>query len=324
MLKRGFIGEGWLGAMYSGEDPQGRLVRLISMGDFTQSQRDWVVNRYRLMSRNSVTGACPQLGVQILQGVPYWVGSWREGVQLSAVLQDKHLPNTVILAIAHSLVNSLLSAEEKGLFHGHLDVNGIWLASDGDIWIDGYGEMNSKASREAAQDIFDVGLLCCRMFLGQCSLPVENADDHKTHLREIYQELQTLGLPNQLPKQIVRLLSWSPEQRPSLKRVEKHWNIPRSKLIIRSWLHTQYGAAFQSSLPEGRIPRSSIISSPPFPKSLKSSSDLSKINFDHLAIWDSDAEETMEAYEDVQLPTEEVEINDEFDFDSEDPLDFED
>ena len=111
MLKRGRISEGWLGELYAGEDAQGRLLRFISLEDFSESQKHWVLERIRLMNMSSVQGAIPQLGIQVIQGEPCWVGAWRDAVQLSAVVESKHIPNTVIMAVAFGLLQSLYSEE---------------------------------------------------------------------------------------------------------------------------------------------------------------------------------------------------------------------
>ena len=50
MLKRGRISEGWLGELYAGEDTQGRPVRFVSLAEYSDEQRQWVLERIRLMN----------------------------------------------------------------------------------------------------------------------------------------------------------------------------------------------------------------------------------------------------------------------------------
>ena len=127
MLRRGRISEGWLGELYAGEDAQGRSVRFISLAESTEAHRQWVADRIRLMNTTAISGAIPQLGIQLIQGEPCWIGAWRDAVQLSAVLESKHIPNTVIMAVAFGVLQSLHSAHQKGVVHGVLHPNGIWL-----------------------------------------------------------------------------------------------------------------------------------------------------------------------------------------------------
>ena len=64
------------------------------------------------MNAVSVQGAI-STGIHVIQGEPCWVGAWRDAVQLSAVLESKHIPNTVIMATAFSILQSLYSAEQE-------------------------------------------------------------------------------------------------------------------------------------------------------------------------------------------------------------------
>jgi hypothetical protein len=170
MLKRGRISEGWLGELYAGEDAQGRPVRFISLTEYSEAERQWLLDRMKLMNAKAVLGAIPQLGIQVIQGEPCWVGAWRDAVQLSSVLEHKHMPNTVIMAVAFGVLQSLESAAQKGVSHGFLHPNGIWLGMDGALWIDGYG--SSSDSESKAQDIYMLGCLLIEMFLGNNPFPV--------------------------------------------------------------------------------------------------------------------------------------------------------
>ena len=271
MLRRGRIGEGWLGEIYAGEDPQGRLVRLIGMADFTAEQRDWILQRHRLMTRVAVVGACPQIGVEFVNGTLYWVGAWREAVQLSLVLEEKYLPNSVIMSIASSLIESLYSAEQQGISHGCLDANGIWLGHDGQIWIDGYGEVCRPET--STKDVFDVGRLTIEMFLGACSFPIEDASEAKQALIQTGVELKALGLPGKLPRQILQMVLSEPDKRPSIGQVRKRWKISKASEIIQRWVQEHYKQQFSNTLPEERLPISERIAPSPFPVDLIEEAD---------------------------------------------------
>ena len=215
MLKRGYISEGWLGELYAGEDAQGRTVRFVSLSEYSEPQRQWVLDRIRLMNTSLIQGAIPQLGIHVIQGEPCWVGAWRDAVQLSAVLESKHIPNTVIMATAFGILQSLYSAEKKGIYHGALHPNGIWLGLDGSVWIDGYGQ-SIVDQNSTAEDIYVVGCMLIEMFLGTNPFPVEDGK-HVECMREIAIELQAMGLPNKLPKQVLTLLHPDPSKRPRVE-----------------------------------------------------------------------------------------------------------
>lgn len=262
MLRRGRIGEGWLGELYAGEDTQGRLVRLIAMAELTAEQRDWVLQRHRLMTRVAIVGACPQIGAEFVNGTLYWVGAWREAVQLSLVLEEKYLPNSVIMSIASSLIESLASAEQQGVSHGCLDPNAIWLGRDGQVWIDGYGEVFQPET--ATKDVYDVGRLTIEMFLGACPFPIEDASEAKQALIQTGVELKALGLPGKLPRQILQMVLWEPDKRPTIQQVRDRWKISRASEIIGRWVQEHFEHRFAQALPEDRLPTSERIAPPPF------------------------------------------------------------
>ena len=266
MLKRGRIGEGWLGELYAGEDVQGRPVRFSSLQEWTEPQRQWLLERMRLMNLNSVQGACPHLGVQVIQGEACWVGAWRDAVQLSVVLDNKHIPNTVIMAVAFGMLQSLQSAAQKGLAHGALHPNAIWLGLDGEIWIDGYGYTLSSAA-DNTKDVYEVGRLLIEMFLGNCPFPVSQ-EEHSQALIDVGLELKAMGLPSKLPRQIVRLVHLDPEKRPSLDILVQKWKLTRGKQIISSWVRSQFPQLVSAHRPEDRIPTAQRIAPLPFPKEL--------------------------------------------------------
>lgn len=266
MLKRGRIGEGWLGELYAGEDAQGRSVRFSSLEEWSDPQRQWLLERMRLMNLNSVQGSCPHLGVQVIQGEACWVGAWRDAVQLSVVLDNKHIPNTVIMAVAFGILQSLRSAEQKELAHGALHPNAIWLGLDGEIWIDGYGYIRTS-SIDSATDVYEVGRLLIEMFLGNCPFPV-SPEKHSQTLIDVGLELKAMGLPTKLPRQIVRLVHLDPEKRPSLDILVQKWKLTRGKQIIGSWVRSQFPQLISALRPEDRIPTAQRISPLPFPKEL--------------------------------------------------------
>jgi hypothetical protein len=266
MLKRGRIGEGWLGELYAGEDVQGRPVRFSSLEEWSDPQRQWLLERMRLMNLNFVQGSCPHLGVQVIQGEACWVGAWRDAVQLSVVLDNKHIPNTVIMAVAFGILQSLRSAELKGLAHGVLHPNAIWLGLDGEIWIDGYGYMRTS-NIDSATDVYEVGRLLIEMFLGNCPFPV-SPEKHSQTLIDVGLELKAMGLPTKLPRQIVRLVHLDPEKRPSLDILVQKWKLTRGKQIIGSWVRSQFPQLILAHRPEDRIPTAQRISPLPFPKEL--------------------------------------------------------
>ena len=266
MLRRGRVGEGWLGEIYAGEDPQGRLVRLIAMSPLTVEQRNWVLQRHRLMTRVAVQGACPQMGAEFVNGTLYWVGAWREAVQLSLVLEEKYMPNSVIMSVASSLIESLSSAEQQGVSHGCLDPSAIWLGRDGQVWIDGYGEQLTVDM--ATKDVYDVGRLTIEMFLGACPFPIEDAAAAKQALIQTGVELKALGLPGKLPRQILQMVLWEPDKRPSIEQVQKRWKISKASEIIGRWVREQFEGRFTQTLPEDRLPSSERIAPLPFPSDL--------------------------------------------------------
>ena len=266
MLKRGRISEGWLGELYAGEDAQGRPVRFVSLADYSQAQREWVLDRVRLMNTTSVQGSIPQLGIHVIQGEPCWVGAWRDAVQLSAVLEFKHIPNTVIMATAFTVLQSLHSAKQKGICHGALNPNAIWLGIDGSVWIDGYGQSIVDA-QSTAGDVYAVGSMIIEMFLGTNPFPVEETR-HDQCMREIGMELQAMGLPNKLPGQILTLLHPDPSKRPGVDLLVRKWKLTRAKSILSSWVRSQFPVLQSASRPEDRIPTTSRIAPLPFPESL--------------------------------------------------------
>ena len=285
MLKRGRIGEGWLGELYAGEDVQGRPVRFSSLQEWTEPQRQWLLERMRVMNLNSVQGACPHLGVQVIQGEACWVGAWRDAVQLSVVLDNKHIPNTVIMAVAFGMLQSLQSAEQKGLAHGALHPNAIWLGLDGEIWIDGYGyELNSTTDN--TRDVYEVGRLLIEMFLGNCPFPVSQ-EEHSQALIDVGLELKAMGLPSKLPRQIVRLVHLDPEKRPSLDILVQKWKLTRGKQIISSWVRSQFPQLVSAHRPEDRIPTAQRIAPLPFPEALYESSGLAEHPLDSIDSIDS-------------------------------------
>ena len=263
MFTRGRIGEGWLGEMYAGEDVQGRPTRFFSLGDWSDAQRTWLMERMRLMNLYTVQGVCPQLGLQIIQGEPCWVGAWRDGVQLSVLLDEKHLPNTVIMSIAYGIIQSLHSAQTKGIIHGCLHPNGIWIGVDGQIWIDGYGQ-SIGVTDSFTDDVFVLGQLLVEMFLGECPFPVP-ADQHLQTLQEVGLELKAMGLPRKLPRQIMRLLHPEPNSRPTLDILSDKWKITRGASILSGWVRSQFPQIVEASRPEDRIPTARRIAPLPCP-----------------------------------------------------------
>ena len=267
MLQRGRIGEGWLGELHVGEDVQGRPVRFIPLVDWNEAERQWLLDRMKLMNTHSVMGACPQLGLQVVQGDPSWVAAWRDGVQLSVVLEHKHMPNTVIMSVVYGILQSLHSAQQKGLMHGALHSNGIWLGLDGVVWIDGFGQYPNERT-DSTQDVYVLGCLLIEMFLGECPFPVPKAE-HRQTLINVGLELKALGLPSKLPRQIVRLVHPDASKRPSLEVLIEKWKITRGQTIVASWVREQYPQLINESKPENRIPTATRIAPKPTPSELK-------------------------------------------------------
>lgn len=267
MLQRGRIGEGWLGELHVGEDVQGRPVRFIPLVDWNEAERQWLLDRMKLMNTHSVMGACPQLGLQVVQGDPSWVAAWRDGVQLSVVLEHKHMPNTVIMSVVYGILQSLHSAQQKGLMHGALHSNGIWLGLDGVVWIDGFGQYPNERT-DSTQDVYVLGCLLIEMFLGECPFPVPKAE-HRQTLINVGLELKALGLPSKLPRQIVRLVHPDASKRPSLEVLIEKWKITRGQTIVASWVREQYPQLINESKPENRIPTAIRIAPKPTPSELK-------------------------------------------------------
>ena len=269
MLRRGRISEGWLGELYAGEDAQGRSVRFISLGEYTEDNRAWVAERIRLMNTTAIQGSIPQLGIQIIQGEPCWIGAWRDAVQLSAVLESKHIPNTVIMAVAFGVLQSLHSAHQKGVVHGVLHPNGIWLGLDGTIWLDGYGHRVDTKHR-TEHDIYLLGVVLIEMFLGTDAVPADGVLT-PNHIRQFGMELQAMGLPNKLPKQILSLLHPDIAKRPSAELLVRKWKLTRAQAIVSSWVRTQFPSLQTAHRPEDRIPTSSRIAPLPFPLAVEAS-----------------------------------------------------
>ena len=267
MLRRGRISEGWLGELYAGEDAQGRSVRFISLAEYTEANRQWVADRIRLMNTTAISGAIPQLGIQLIQGEPCWIGAWRDAVQLSAVLESKHIPNTVIMAVAFGVLQSLHSAHQKGIVHGVLHPNGIWLGLDGAIWLDGYGhKVDSEHTTE--HDIYLLGIVLIEMFLGSDAVP-EDGILTSNHIRQFGMELQAMGLPNKLPKQILSLVHPDISKRPTADLLVRKWKLTRAQAIIASWVRAQFPSIQTAHRPEDRIPTSSRIAPLPFPSPIE-------------------------------------------------------
>ncbi len=267
MLQRERIGEGWLGELHAGEDAQGRPVRFTPLIDWNEAERQWLLERIKLMNTHAVTGACPQLGLQVVQGIPSWVAAWRDGVQLSVVLEHKHMPNTVIMSVVYGVLQSLHSAQQKGLIHGALHPNGIWLGLDGVVWIDGFGQYPTD-TMDSTQDVYELGCLLIEMFLGECPFPVAESDHGQT-LINIGLELKALGLPSKLPRQIIRLVHPDPSKRPSLDVLIDKWKLTRGKTIVASWVREQYPQLINESKPENRIPTARRIAPKPTPQELQ-------------------------------------------------------
>jgi serine/threonine protein kinase len=176
------------------------------------------------------------------------------------------MPNTVIMAVAFGVLQSLESAAQKGVSHGFLHPNGIWLGMDGALWIDGYG--SSSDSESKAQDIYMLGCLLIEMFLGNNPFPV-SPENHLEQMRNIGLELQAMGLPNKLPRQILSLVHPDPNKRPPIDLLVRKWKLTRAKPIVSSWVQSQFPMLYEAHRPEDRIPTSTRIAPSPFPPELK-------------------------------------------------------
>ena len=286
MFRREQIGLGWLGAMYAGEDVQGRHFRMIPLRRMNSALRDELQIRHRLLSGCSIPQAIPNMGIQIIHGTPYWLGAWKTGVQLSVVMQssfDLYGNNEIpVSSVLYSIIESLIGAAQKGVVHGDLQPSCLWLTIDGVVWLDGYGQRESseiphrfsdmiyvapEGSASSAGDVYSLGVILLELFLHRKpELYLEDASSHQKQVREYLQ--QCTAHPNLL-QLVAKMLHYEAHKRPSLLEIVKHLRVSQASKMLETWLRRQYPSLYSTNTPEKMIPQPlSISESVPKPISL--------------------------------------------------------
>ena len=268
--RRERIGQGWLGTLYSGEDASGRLVRLIPLQKCTSSWVDEVRERHKLMSSRLIYRALPSLGIHSISGEPYWVGGWRNGVNLSIAMKQYSIPYPVLTAITQQAVSILLQARTVGVVHGDLHPQAMWLTANGEVWLDGFGQILGKSEVEtrtsaphytsssgkatSAGDVYSLGVILLEAFLdGEVFESGLDEAEHEEILRDIPQRLREKKLPKGLIQLLMKMLSFSDETRITQEKISRKLDNKTPEMVVHSWLRAKYPNIYTSGAPEQKI-----------------------------------------------------------------------
>jgi len=260
---------GWAGPIYSGEDANGRVVRLIPLKHLSLLMREDIRDRHHLLTTRLVERALPSFGIHVIDGIPYWIGGWRNGVPLTVILGEKKLPPSLVMAIGQQIATSLFKASQLGVVHSDLQPSAIWLASNGEVWIDGFGRKESKdiplrtssipyvspeGTASSAGDIYSLGTILLQMFLRTVP-PVAEIDEkqHANQMKLLKGQLLSKGLPMVLVERVLSLVVFEPSKRPSIKTLRKKWDLSSPESMLRPWLIKHYPQIIQSGSPEDKV-----------------------------------------------------------------------
>lgn len=268
--RRERIGQGWLGTLYSGEDASGRSVRLIPLQKCTTSWLDEVRERHKLMSSRLVHRALPSLGIHSIGGEPYWVGGWRNGVNLAVAMVQYKIPYPVMTAIAQQIIAILLQARTVGIVHGDLHPQAVWLTANGEVWLDGFGQILGKSEVEtrtsashytspsgkptSSGDVYSLGIILLEAFLdGEVFESGLDEDEHQEMFRDLGQRLKERKLPKGLIQLLVKMVSFSENARITQEKLSKKLDNKTPELVVHSWLQAKYPNIYTSGAPEQKI-----------------------------------------------------------------------
>jgi serine/threonine protein kinase len=263
------IGIGWAGPLYSGEDVNGRAVRLIPLQNHSDVMIEDIRRRHNLLTTRLIVGSVPSFGIHLINSVPFWVSDWRNGVPLSVVLDQHQLPYTVVMAIGQQIVSILSNASHVGVVHGDLHPAAIWLATNGEVWLDGFGRKSSDKTpmrtsnvryvspengASSVGDIYSMGTVLTHMLLGEPPPPAEFlAEAHARQLKMLQREMRKNKIPKALIKEVLHLVSFDPAKRSSMERLMRKWDLPNPAEILQSWLMENYPHLRKSGAPEEKI-----------------------------------------------------------------------
>lgn len=268
--RREKIGQGWLGPLYSGEDASGRVVRLIPLQKCSISWLEEVRQRHRLMSSRLVHRALPSLGIHSIGGEPYWVGGWRNGVNLATAIEQHRIPYSVMIAIAQQVVTILLEAKTVGIVHGDLQPQAIWLTANGEVWIDGFGqplgksEVTTRTSEQyytspsgkisSTGDVYSLGIILLETFVNKDFVDSGlDEDEHQEILKAISVQLKIKNISKSLISLILKMLTFSDQSRIGLDKLARKWVQKTPELSVHSWLQANYPMIYTSGAPEQKI-----------------------------------------------------------------------